>query len=111
MLHQIKSTDGMMKTIVQGPWINQVRQAQLANSSEPLKIGVIDHIQKDGMTQRNESINRIIQNLVLVLGVYRQIILGLIEALYTKSAFFAFLCAGRSKIHIEGEGRPITREK
>ena len=49
ILHQVHGTNGVMVAVVQGTWVYKVRQPELRDSSQTLKIWVIDYIQKDAV--------------------------------------------------------------
>ena len=45
VLHQMHASDGVMKTSVMDPWIDQIRKPHLGYSPQTLKITVLDQIE------------------------------------------------------------------
>ena len=62
--HQVKGTQGVVKTRVQCPRVNIVRQTDLFDAPQALKIGVLNEIENDAIRHRDESINGVIEDFV-----------------------------------------------
>jgi hypothetical protein len=62
----MQCTNGMLKSIVNGTWIYEVRQSQLRDSPQPLEVGMINQIQQMIMTKGHKTIDRIIDNFSLI---------------------------------------------
>ena len=65
-MHQVHGANGMMKSVVNSSGIDEVRKSQLGDPTQPLHERVIQKIKRQGMLDRNESINRIVEYFVFV---------------------------------------------
>ena len=55
----------MVKTCVQGSGINKIRQPQLLDPAQALKVGVLKQLEHQFIRHRNETVNGIIEDLML----------------------------------------------
>jgi len=51
----------MMKAGMQCPRVNHISHAQLPYPAKALKPGMLDEVEKQGITHRNESVDRVIE--------------------------------------------------
>jgi hypothetical protein len=65
-VHQMHGAKRVVKAGVVGAWVDQVAQAQLANSAKPLKVGVLNEVKNPLRRQRNKTVDRIVKKFELV---------------------------------------------
>lgn len=68
--HKVHGTQGMMKTGVQGPGIDQMGQPQLLDPPQTLKITVLKDIEEQISRKSDETMHRIVQDLALIEDVW-----------------------------------------
>jgi hypothetical protein len=63
-LHQIHGSEGMVKARVVCSRINQIAQAQLRDSAQPLKIRMFYQLKNELICNGNEAVDRVVENFV-----------------------------------------------
>jgi hypothetical protein len=64
LAHQVQGPQGVVKTSMERTGVNVVRQADLLDASQPLKVRMLHQVKQDTIRNTDETINRIIEDLV-----------------------------------------------
>jgi len=59
--HQVHGPDGVVEARVQCPGIHQVRQPELLDSAQPLKVWMLNQIGNEIIGNRNKAVHRIVK--------------------------------------------------
>ena len=65
-LHQMHAADSVVKAVVNGTGIHEMRQSQLRNAAKPLHETVVHQVEGPFVAQRHKPVDRVVQNFVSV---------------------------------------------
>lgn len=63
--HEVHGTDGVMKARMVGSWVHEVGESKLGDSTQALKVGVVDQLVNQRIFNGNKPINRVVNDFVL----------------------------------------------
>ena len=66
LFHQVHRAKGMMEPGVGGGWVDLIRESQLLDPPQSLKIGMLDHVEHQVIGDGDEPVNRVVDVLSFV---------------------------------------------
>lgn len=90
-IHEVHGAQNVVKTCVQSPGIHQMRHAKLLDAPKTLHVRVFYEVKNELVGYGNESVNRIVENLLFVVFThsYRIVVRALKIKKITRRSFIS----------------------